>query len=75
MKAMRICNSFFRVTELGRVFSLTLLRCLTAAWAGAWCTKELSRSQHNPAKFVWQNFVSALKDACAPVNVTGDAQA
>ena len=46
-----------------------------AAWAGVWCTKELSRSQHNPAKFVWWNFVSALKDACAPVNVTGDAQA
>ena len=36
-----------------------------AAWAGTWCTKELSRPQHDPAKFVWQNFVSAPKDAYA----------
>ena len=46
-----------------------------AAWAGAWCAKELSRSQNDPSRFVWRNFVAALRDTYAPVNVTGDAQA
>ena len=46
-----------------------------AAWAGAWCTKELSRSQNDPSRFVWHNFVTTLWDTYALVNVTGDAQA
>ena len=47
-----------------------------AAWTGAWCTKELSsKSQHDPTKFVWRNFVSALRDAYTFMNITRDVQA
>jgi len=46
-----------------------------AAWAGAWCTKELNKSLQDTTKFSWRGFVYALKDAYAPINITGDAQA
>ena len=46
-----------------------------ATWAGAWCTKELNKSLQDMTKFSWRSFVYALKDAYAPINITGDAQA
>jgi len=46
-----------------------------AAWAGAWCTKELNKSLQDMTKFSWRSFVYALKDAYAPINITGNAQA
>jgi len=42
-----------------------------ATWAGTWCTKELNKSLQNTMKFSWRGFVYALKDAYAPINISG----
>jgi hypothetical protein len=48
-------------------------------WSAAYCARQIasanSKSKHAPSTYSWKEFVQALKETYAPINITGDAQA
>lgn len=44
-------------------------------WSGAYSKTELAKSPHDPSHCCWTDFVTALKEAYAPISEKADAQA